>query len=93
MKHGARPNADRWLEDSCMFSDAAWLRERAYVFWDKERLRNHPDGFGEDPGDRRDFDAAEHEDMIDSFDERSKVWLKGGSGYWSRDDTSRIVWR
>ncbi len=85
-------NADYWLSDSCMSSDAAWLRERAYVFWDEDRLRNHQDGFGEDPGDRRDCTKAEHEDMLESFDERSKVWQKGGKGYWSRDDTSRIIW-
>ena len=85
-------NADHWLEDSCMRIDVDWLRERAYVFWDENRPRNHQDGFGEDPGDRRDYTKAEHEDMLESFDERSKVWQKGGKGYWSRDDTSRIIW-
>ena len=85
-------NADRWLADSCMLSEAAWLRERAYVFWDGNRLRNHPDGLGEDPGDRRGYTKAEHEDMMESFDERSKVCQKGGKGYWSKNDTSRVMW-
>ena len=75
-----------------MLSEAAWLRERAYVFWDGNRLRNHPDGLGEDPGDRRGYTKAEHEDMMESFDERSKVCQKGGKGYWSKNDTSRVMW-
>lgn len=85
-------NADRWVEDSCMLSDAAWLRKRAYVFWDGGRLRNHPGGLGEDPGGERDYTMAEHEEMMQSFDERSKFWLKGGRGYWSKNDTSRITY-
>lgn len=84
-------NADRWLGDSCVFSNTAWLRDRAYVFWDRDRLRNHQGGFGEDPGDERDYTAAEYEEMIESFHERSKFWQKGGKGYWSKDDTSRIT--
>jgi hypothetical protein len=31
--------------------------------------------------------------MIESFAERSQLWVSGGSGYWSKDGTSRIVWR
>jgi len=87
-------NSDRWLEDSCMFSEAAWLRERAYVFWDADRLRSwQPGGFGDDPGDcPRECTEEEVDEMRESFRERSKIWQKGGRGYWSWDDTSRIVW-
>lgn len=30
--------------------------------------------------------------MRKSFLQRSKIWRKGGRGYWSKGDTSRIVW-
>ncbi|KAH6618377.1 hypothetical protein B0J18DRAFT_437206 [Chaetomium sp. MPI-SDFR-AT-0129] len=86
-------NKDQWLEDSCMHESAAWLRERAYVFWDDDRLRNLPRGFGDSPGERSlGYTEEEFEEMLDSFDERSQISLKGGSGYWSKGDTSRIEW-
>ena len=85
-------NADRWLGDSCAYSETAWRRERAHVFWDGDQLRNHPGGLGEDPGVERGYTAAEYEDMMESFDERSKFWQNGGKGYWSKDDTSRITY-
>ncbi|KAF4823314.1 hypothetical protein CGCSCA5_v001785 [Colletotrichum siamense] len=31
-------------------------------------------------------------EMRESFVERSKIWKKGGRGYWSKGDTSHIVW-
>jgi len=85
-------NSERWPADACMLSDSAWLRERGYVFWDGDRLRKQQCGFGDDPGDRRDYTEAEYEEMMESFRERSKIWQKGGKGYWSRTDTSRVVW-
>ncbi|KAK2753764.1 hypothetical protein FQN55_000127 [Onygenales sp. PD_40] len=27
-----------------------------------------------------------------SYDRRAEIWLKGGSGWWSKDDESKIVW-
>ncbi len=85
-------NAECWLADSCMLREAAWLRERAYVFWDGDRVRNHQYRCGGNPGYRRGYTKAEHEDMMESFDERSKVWQKGGKGYWSTNDNSRVIW-
>lgn len=74
-----------------MRTDNAWLRERAYVFWDEDRVRSLKDGFGKHPGYQA-FPEREYEDMMESFNERSKIWLHGGGGYWSKGDTSRIVW-
>jgi hypothetical protein len=86
-------HADSTLEESVMFGDDAWLRERAYVFWDRDRIQQRfKDGFGEEPGDRVGYTEQEYEDMLESFDERSKIWQKGGKGFWSKGDTSRIVW-
>ena len=83
-----------WIrEASLMFDDDAWLRERAFLFWDRDRLQKQfEDGFGKEPEDRPGPTKQEHEEMIESFDERSKIWQKGGTGYWARGDTSRIVW-
>ncbi|KAK3902172.1 hypothetical protein C8A05DRAFT_15727 [Staphylotrichum tortipilum] len=86
-------HADSTLEESLMFEDDAWLRGRAYVFWDRHRVQQQfKDGFGEEPGYRRDYTEREYADMLESFRERSKIWQKGGKGFWSRGDTSRIVW-
>ncbi|KAK1775415.1 hypothetical protein QBC45DRAFT_422270 [Copromyces sp. CBS 386.78] len=80
------------LEESIMMAHNSWLRERAYVFWDAHRVSKLQDGFGEDPGYQAAFTEQEYNEMLESFDERSKIWQKGGTGYWSRGDTSRIVW-
>ncbi len=88
-----KANSDRWLEDSVMLSEAGWLRDRAYVFWDGDRLRSwEPGGFGDESGDWRDYTDAEHKEMMESYHERSKIWQKGGKGYWNKNDTSRIIW-
>lgn len=73
----------------------AWLRERGYVFWDWERIVEHNlakviTELGHEVDDP--FDDQELEDMEESWDERSLVWQKGGRGYWSKDDLSRIEW-
>ncbi|KAK3946828.1 hypothetical protein QBC32DRAFT_225409 [Pseudoneurospora amorphoporcata] len=85
-------NAGLTLEESIMMADNSWLRERAYVFWDAHRVSKLQDGFGEDPGYQAAFTEQEYNEMLESFHERSEIWQKGGRGYWSRGDTSRIVW-
>ncbi len=86
-------NANRRLSHSVMLYSTVWLRERAYVFWDGDRLKmDQTQGFGENPGHRSDYTDREHEEMMESFRERSKIWRKGGTGYWGKGDTSRVVW-
>lgn len=80
------------VESSVMVSDNTWLRERAYVLWDEDRVRSPKDGFGDNPGDQDTYTEQEFEDMLDSFDERAEIWEKGGRGYWSKGDTSRVSW-
>ncbi len=85
-------NASWWVSDSCMLTHIAGMCERGYVFWDEARSRSHQNGIAERPEDEpRDTDAGQ-EDMMESFRERSEIWQKGGRGYWSRDDASRIIW-
>ncbi len=81
------------LGESLMCYRDAWLRERAYVFWDQDRMQKQfKDGFGGNPGHRFYYTEQEFEEMRESFRKRSKIWQKGGTGYWARGDTSRIVW-
>ncbi|MCJ1434095.1 hypothetical protein MMC27_003461 [Xylographa pallens] len=71
------------------------LRERGYVMWDLERLEQW-DLFREPwervPEANVDF-VQEYEAMIRSFGERSKIWRRGGRGWWSEGDESKVVWR
>lgn len=85
-------NADSTLEESLVFNDKAWLLERAYVFWDRDRMQEHEDGFGQNPGRKAAYTDQDYQDMLESFEERSRIWQQGGRDYWSRGDTSRIVW-
>ena len=83
-----------WRSESVMAPDTVWLRERAYVLWDGERVQKQTGGFGQNPNYETPYGYTVHhyEDMYESFRERSKIWRKGGRGYWSKSDTSRIVW-
>lgn len=83
-----------WLDGSVMDHKNFWLRERAYVLWDGERMQKQAGGFGEDPKYETSFGYTkqDYKDMYDSFEERSRIWLRGAAGYWSKSDTSRIVW-
>ncbi|OTA99707.1 hypothetical protein M426DRAFT_268916 [Hypoxylon sp. CI-4A] len=73
----------------------AWLHDRAYVFWDWDRLQQHNllELFGGPMMYSKTYPNKEAlDEMFDSFQKRSEIWQKGGSGYWSKDDTSRIVY-
>lgn len=73
----------------------AWLRERAYVLWDMRRLGEHGMlGMIEDAPEDSALQDMERDlgSMWESFDERSQVCKKGGRGYWSKGDTSRVIW-
>ncbi|KAI1658971.1 hypothetical protein F4813DRAFT_355275 [Daldinia decipiens] len=78
-----------------MLTNNYGLRERAYVFWDLDRIETYDmmklfENTPEDSELQRAYDDMD--EMRESFEERSKIWQKGGSGYWSKNDASRIVW-
>lgn len=78
-----------------MLTNNSGLRERAYVFWDLDRIETYGmlklfENTPEDSELQRAYDDVD--EMRESFEERSKIWQKGGSGYWSKNDESRIVW-
>ncbi|KAI5863973.1 hypothetical protein GGS23DRAFT_596457 [Durotheca rogersii] len=79
-----------------MLVNSFGLRKRAYVFWDWDRLERYgmlelSDNVPE--GSELQYTGEEYDAMYESFKERSNIWQKGGSGYWSRGDESKIVWR
>jgi hypothetical protein len=79
-----------------MFDNNAGLRECAYVLWDIDRIERYNllklfENVPVDPSHL--YTDGEFEEMQESFEERSIIWQKGGSGYWSKGDTSRIMWQ
>ena len=71
------------------------LRQRGYVMWDLERLE-HWDLFRapwENASEAKSELVEEYEAMIKSFDTRSEIWHRGGRGWWSEGDESKIVWK
>jgi hypothetical protein len=88
-----RGDLDSTLEDALVWPGIAWLRH-AYVLWDEGRVQNQADGiFGDAPQEYEDgYAEQEYKEMPQSFAERSKIWQKGGRGYWSKGDTSRVIW-
>ncbi|KAI0884705.1 uncharacterized protein GGS22DRAFT_164140 [Annulohypoxylon maeteangense] len=78
-----------------MLTNNSGLRERAYVFWDLDRIETYGmltlfENAPEDSELQCAYDDID--EMHESFEERSKIWQKGGSGYWSKNDESRIIW-
>ncbi|KAK4233906.1 hypothetical protein C8A03DRAFT_47648 [Achaetomium macrosporum] len=80
------------LELSCMFPDNDWLRERAYVLWDWERVQDLGDKFWEYQRHQGGYTEQDWEDMLECFDERYMICENDARGYWSKGDTSRIIW-
>lgn len=72
------------------------LRKRGYVMWDHARLVDEWNLFS------RPFENIENEtgdefthsdEYIEySYDRRSRIFMTGGTGWWSKDDESKIVW-
>lgn len=72
-----------------MLSNNAWLRERAYVLWDWNRVCENSllkifEGIPEHISSLL-VEQKDYEEMLASFDARSKSWQKGGRGYWTKD--------
>ncbi|KAI0521392.1 hypothetical protein F5B22DRAFT_571704 [Xylaria bambusicola] len=71
------------------------LRRCAYVFWDLARIQRYQllpifDKLSESPMQLEwVWDRAEQEAMSHSWEERSKIYQKGGRGYWNGDDSNR----
>ena len=73
------------------------LREWGYVMWDLARL-NQLDVFHK-PWETPDTSASANEriqritDRRESINQRSKIFMAGGRGWWSPGDQSKIVWK
>ncbi|KAI9151450.1 hypothetical protein HJFPF1_08652 [Paramyrothecium foliicola] len=73
------------------------LRQRAYVFWDTERVEQYQlkrkfdrvSGGYDHAKSSKYYDRKEE----DSHEAREKIWEAGGYGYWSEGDTSQVKWR
>ncbi|KAI2626753.1 hypothetical protein GGR54DRAFT_484076 [Hypoxylon sp. NC1633] len=81
-----------------MLSNNSGLRERAYVFWDLERLERYGmlELFENVPEDNElDYTAEDYDDMIKSQGERSVIWQKGaeaiGAEVTKADSYSRFM--
>ena len=78
-------------------SEQGFLRKRGYVMWDSARLAqwglldHECDGL---PHEIVSSEEARHRgrQMRDSFEARRKIWSRGGRGWWSLGDESRIIW-
>ena len=74
------------------------LRQRGYVMWDFKRhldwgLLKKPVAdilVSLRPGYLR--RVAEQQEQTESFEERLRIWEKGGRGWWARGDESQIQW-
>ncbi|EPE32082.1 hypothetical protein GLAREA_12164 [Glarea lozoyensis ATCC 20868] len=80
---------DTWI----MSSENAGLRERAFLMWDPSRLETHNLAklFADPPVAPAKYTRKDHDKMRESFNERSEVDRRGGAGYWSKGDFSRVV--
>ncbi|KAK2804589.1 hypothetical protein FQN51_001790 [Onygenales sp. PD_10] len=75
------------------------LRLGGYVMWDVVRLQVEL-GLGylqvsqleNDVPDDPIIPKYSQAEIQYSYDRRAEIWLKGGSGWWSKDDESKIVW-
>ncbi|MCJ1283012.1 hypothetical protein MMC26_002339 [Xylographa opegraphella] len=71
------------------------LRERGYVMWDLARLEQwnlFEQAWRSGMEPRIDF-VEEYRAMVRSFDARSEIYQRGGRGWWSEGDESKIVWK
>ena len=77
------------------------LRKRGYVMFDYDRLCQwglfaKPFDAGEALENWRKLNVQDSDERFEqitrSWAERSKVWLRGGRGWWSEGDESRLAW-
>ena len=79
----------------------ALLRRKGYVFWDLVQLEKS--GLLEKPftdlelmnttyDDDLIGEGTDNDDMEDSYKRRHRIWKRGGRGWWSHDDETRVEW-
>ena len=78
-------------------SEQKSLRQRGYVMWDSARLAQW--GLLDHKWQEFPHKSVSSEEerrygrmMRDSFETRHKIWRRGGRGWWSPGDESRIIW-
>ncbi|CAD6571721.1 MAG: hypothetical protein ASARMPRED_004764 [Alectoria sarmentosa] len=78
-------------------NEQAHLRQRGYVMWDDARISQW--GLLNHEWDRlprcsisNEEERRRQDEMRDSFKARHKIWSRGGRGWWSVWDDSRITW-
>lgn len=72
------------------------LRRKGYVMWDYSRLVDEWDLFSkpfESVENNTCASAYSEKDIEYSYAQRSDIFYRGGSGWWSKDDESKIVWQ
>ncbi|KAK6956990.1 hypothetical protein Daesc_002274 [Daldinia eschscholtzii] len=82
--------------DFAIYDALDWTyRECGYVFWDQERLQ----ALGAltppwKPAERspQNYSPIPLQEVYDSWRERSAIYKRGGRGYWSKGDYTRVVW-
>ncbi|KAI1733360.1 hypothetical protein F4680DRAFT_464956 [Xylaria scruposa] len=80
-----------------LMTDNAVLRRYAYVLWDAAGIQRYNmlqifDKLSQRPfASASEFDTEAHKAMFRSFEQQSKIWQKGGRGYWngSENDSDR----
>lgn len=97
-------NAWYWAHANDTYADSIyggchkWLRMKGYVMWDDSRLNQEWKLF-ETPYEDAEDDSEDHlsrltiEEIHHSYDRRSWIRARGGRGWWSKDDESKIDWR
>ncbi|KAM5457494.1 hypothetical protein MaudCBS49596_000689 [Microsporum audouinii] len=96
--HWGNPNVDPQI--MVQAGNQIPLRKWAYVMWDHDRLLAW-DIFSQpfNPFCRKDEKAASSEierkqrELYRSRAARSKIFLKGGKGYWSENDETKVKWK
>lgn len=74
------------------------LRKRGYVMWDDWRLREShlfsKPFSGEDylPSPANELTELREQEIEESWERRSEIYVLGGRGWWSKEDESKIVW-
>lgn len=85
-------------EDPVFWKELSEVRSWAYVFWDQKRL-NHWGVLTSEFEPKAETEAERwaatlfDADIQSSIARRKDIHVAGGSGYWSAEDESRIVWK
>ena len=87
-----------WVSPGYFSRSQRDLRQSGYVMFDYERLvqwglfdQPFP-ALRPNPLEENERHSAIQRSMRDSWTKRSRVWQRGGQGWWSEGDESRITW-